>query len=205
MPHRSGMDLALEIKSLQPTLPILIISASRLPRTHPFPSTPHRRLELPRRSHFSFPAASLANIPRDSSTPLRPSSQPESHLLQSHSPFGYSLIQRNNIATRGGPCRMASSPFSAPTPFPKLSTGSKPSFAKNINIFTRIDHSGEAQKVGLTMPLTQLPIFGNPKGGTPVMIAQPSPQLISPQGPRLAGHRRQGLRSATTIPNTSNP
>jgi DNA-binding NtrC family response regulator len=26
MPHRSGMDLALEIKSLQPTLPILIIS-----------------------------------------------------------------------------------------------------------------------------------------------------------------------------------
>jgi uncharacterized protein (DUF302 family) len=44
---------------------------------------------------------------------------------------------------------------------------------KNITIFTRIDHSGEADKVDLTMPPTQLLIFGNPKGGTPIMLAAP--------------------------------
>jgi uncharacterized protein (DUF302 family) len=44
---------------------------------------------------------------------------------------------------------------------------------KNITIFARIDHSGEAAKVGLTMPPTQLLIFGNPQGGTPIMLAAP--------------------------------
>lgn len=44
---------------------------------------------------------------------------------------------------------------------------------KNITVFSRIDHSGEATKVGLTMPPTQLLIFGNPKGGTPIMLAAP--------------------------------
>jgi len=45
--------------------------------------------------------------------------------------------------------------------------------AKGINIFARVDHSGEAEKVGLHMPPTQLLIFGNPKGGTPLMLAAP--------------------------------
>jgi len=45
--------------------------------------------------------------------------------------------------------------------------------AKNITIFARIDHSGEAAKVGLAMPPTQLLIFGNPQGGTPIMLAAP--------------------------------
>ncbi|MBN9614054.1 MAG: hypothetical protein BGO25_20250 [Acidobacteriales bacterium 59-55] len=45
--------------------------------------------------------------------------------------------------------------------------------AKSITIFARIDHSGEAAKVGLTMPPTQLLIFGNPRGGTPIMLAAP--------------------------------
>ncbi|MDW5264343.1 MULTISPECIES: DUF302 domain-containing protein [Acidobacteriaceae] len=44
---------------------------------------------------------------------------------------------------------------------------------KNITVFARVDHSGEAAKVGLTMSPTQLLIFGNPKGGTPIMIAAP--------------------------------
>jgi uncharacterized protein (DUF302 family) len=45
--------------------------------------------------------------------------------------------------------------------------------SKNITVFARVDHSGEAQKVGLHMPPTQLLIFGNPKGGTPIMVAAP--------------------------------
>jgi uncharacterized protein (DUF302 family)/uncharacterized membrane protein YidH (DUF202 family) len=45
---------------------------------------------------------------------------------------------------------------------------------KGITLFTVIDHSGEAEKAGIKMPPTKLLIFGNPKGGTPVMLAAPS-------------------------------
>jgi hypothetical protein len=39
------------------------------------------------------------------------------------------------------------------------------------SIFASIDHSGEAEKVGMKMNPTRLIIFGSPKGGTPAMIA----------------------------------
>ena len=41
-------------------------------------------------------------------------------------------------------------------------------------LFALVDHSGEAEKVGMKMRPTKLLIFGNPKGGTPVMLAAPS-------------------------------
>lgn len=46
--------------------------------------------------------------------------------------------------------------------------------AKGVNIFAIVDHSGEAEKVGLKMPPTKLVIFGSPKAGTPLMLAAPS-------------------------------
>jgi uncharacterized protein (DUF302 family) len=46
--------------------------------------------------------------------------------------------------------------------------------ARGLTIFCRIDHSGEAEKVGLKMHPTQLILFGSPKGGTPVMVASPT-------------------------------
>ncbi len=46
--------------------------------------------------------------------------------------------------------------------------------AKGVKIFTLVDHSGEAEKAGLKMPPTQLLIFGNPRGGTPAMLAAPT-------------------------------
>ena len=46
--------------------------------------------------------------------------------------------------------------------------------AKGITLFALIDHSGEAEKAGMKMPPTKLLIFGNPKGGTPLMLAAPS-------------------------------
>lgn len=46
--------------------------------------------------------------------------------------------------------------------------------SKGIKLFALVDHSGEAEKAGLQMPPTKLLIFGNPKGGTPVMLAAPS-------------------------------
>jgi len=46
--------------------------------------------------------------------------------------------------------------------------------AKGVNLFALVDHSGEAEKVGMKMPPTKLLIFGSPRGGTPVMLAAPS-------------------------------
>ena len=51
---------------------------------------------------------------------------------------------------------------------------------KGINIFARIDQKAEAEKAGLTMPPTQLLLFGNPKAGTPLMVAQPTIALDLP-------------------------
>lgn len=45
---------------------------------------------------------------------------------------------------------------------------------KGVAMFALVDHSGEAEKVGLKMPPTKLLIFGNPKAGTPLMLAAPS-------------------------------
>jgi uncharacterized protein (DUF302 family) len=45
---------------------------------------------------------------------------------------------------------------------------------RGVRVFALIDHSGEAEKVGLKMRPTKLVIFGNPKGGTPVMVAAPT-------------------------------
>jgi uncharacterized protein (DUF302 family) len=52
--------------------------------------------------------------------------------------------------------------------------------AKGIKIFALVDHSGEAEKAGLKMLPTQLLIFGNPKGGTPVMLAAPTSAIDLP-------------------------
>jgi uncharacterized protein (DUF302 family) len=46
--------------------------------------------------------------------------------------------------------------------------------SKGIGLFAVIDHSGEAEQVGIAMPPTKLLIFGSPKAGTPLMLAAPS-------------------------------
>jgi len=45
---------------------------------------------------------------------------------------------------------------------------------KGLQVFAVIDHSGEAEKVGLKMRPTKVLIFGSPKAGTPLMVAAPS-------------------------------
>ena len=45
--------------------------------------------------------------------------------------------------------------------------------SKGIKLFVLIDHSGEAENAGMSMPPTKLLIFGNPKAGTPLMLASP--------------------------------
>jgi uncharacterized protein (DUF302 family) len=46
--------------------------------------------------------------------------------------------------------------------------------SKGVTLFALVDHSGEAQKVGMKMAPTKLLIFGSPKAGTPLMLAAPS-------------------------------
>ncbi len=45
--------------------------------------------------------------------------------------------------------------------------------SKGVILFAMVDHSGEAEKVGMKMPPTKLLIFGSPKAGTPLMLASP--------------------------------
>jgi uncharacterized protein (DUF302 family) len=52
--------------------------------------------------------------------------------------------------------------------------------AKGITLFVLVDHSGEAAKAGMQMRPTKLLIFGNPKGGTPLMLAAPSSAIDLP-------------------------
>jgi len=52
--------------------------------------------------------------------------------------------------------------------------------AKGVKLFALIDHSGEAEKVGMQMRPTKLLIFGNPKAGTPLMIASPTVAIDLP-------------------------
>jgi uncharacterized protein (DUF302 family) len=52
--------------------------------------------------------------------------------------------------------------------------------AKGVKLFALVDHSGEAQSVGLHMRPTKLLIFGHPKAGTPIMIASPSVAIDLP-------------------------
>ena len=52
--------------------------------------------------------------------------------------------------------------------------------AKGIMLFVLIDHSGEAEKVGLKMRPTKLLIFGSPRAGTPLMLAAPSSAIDLP-------------------------
>jgi uncharacterized protein (DUF302 family) len=52
--------------------------------------------------------------------------------------------------------------------------------SKGVAIFALVDHSGEAEKAGLKMRPTQLLIFGNPKAGTPLMVAAPSTAIDLP-------------------------
>lgn len=52
--------------------------------------------------------------------------------------------------------------------------------ARGVTLFALVDHSGEAAKVGMQMLPTKLLIFGNPKAGTPLMLAAPSVAIDLP-------------------------
>jgi uncharacterized protein (DUF302 family) len=51
---------------------------------------------------------------------------------------------------------------------------------RNIKLFCLVDHSGEAEAAGISMPPTKLLIFGNAKAGTPLMLDAPSVAIDLP-------------------------
>jgi uncharacterized protein (DUF302 family) len=67
---------------------------------------------------------------------------------------------------------------------------------KGMQIFALVDHSGEAEKVGLKMRPTKVVIFGSPKGGTPLMVAAPSLAIDLPLK-ALVAEDAQGKVSVT--------
>jgi len=52
--------------------------------------------------------------------------------------------------------------------------------AKGVTLFALVDHSGEAEKVGMKMRPIKLLIFGNPKAETPLMLAAPRSAIDLP-------------------------
>jgi len=58
------------------------------------------------------------------------------------------------------------SPFGAKETMDRLETEIR---ARGMDVFARIDHAAGAAKVGLTLRPTELIIFGNARGGTPLM------------------------------------
>jgi uncharacterized protein (DUF302 family) len=59
---------------------------------------------------------------------------------------------------------------------------------QGVQLFALIDHSGEAEKAGLQMRPTKLLIFGNPRAGTPLMLAAPSIAIDLPLKILVAEH-----------------
>jgi uncharacterized protein (DUF302 family) len=52
--------------------------------------------------------------------------------------------------------------------------------SKGLTVLARIDHSGDAARVGLEMNPTELLIFGSSKAGTPLMVASPTAAIDLP-------------------------
>ena len=51
---------------------------------------------------------------------------------------------------------------------------------RNLTVFARVDHGTGAASVGMSLRTTELVIFGNPKGGTPLMQDQQSAGIDLP-------------------------
>ena len=82
----------------------------------------------------------------------------------------FAVFSLSSVAAENGLISKPSK-YSVPETLDRLEAAVK---SKGITVFARIDHSGEAAKVGMKMRPTQLLIFGNPKTGTALMNSSPS-------------------------------
>jgi len=87
-------------------------------------------------------------------------------------PFALMVLGSISSASAGdvGLINVASK-YSVPETIERLQSVVK---SHGLTVFALINFDGDAEKVGLAMQPAQLLIFGNPKAGTPLMIASPS-------------------------------
>lgn len=52
--------------------------------------------------------------------------------------------------------------------------------AAEMTVFARINHAEGARQAGMEMPPTVVLLYGNPRGGTPIMLAAPRAALDLP-------------------------
>jgi uncharacterized protein (DUF302 family) len=53
--------------------------------------------------------------------------------------------------------------------------------ARNMNVFSRVDHAAGAQRIGKTLRPTEVLIWGSPPGGTPIMECAQTAGIDLPQ------------------------
>jgi uncharacterized protein (DUF302 family) len=71
--------------------------------------------------------------------------------------------------------------FVSAVPFgPTVDRLEKAITSAGMTLFARLDHAAGARDVGLEMPPTLVLIYGNTKGGTPIMLAAPDVALDLP-------------------------
>jgi uncharacterized protein (DUF302 family) len=71
---------------------------------------------------------------------------------------------------------------------------------RGFTVFAKIDHAAEAKKAGLEMKPTVVLIWGNPKGGTPLMNAAPSLAIDLPLKTLIAEDGDRVVLSYNSIP-----
>ena len=76
------------------------------------------------------------------------------------------LISASSAAFAAAGLVTVKSPFPAKETMNRLEETVK---QRGLNVFARIDHAAGAAKVGKSIRPTELIIFGNPQGGTPLM------------------------------------
>ena len=83
--------------------------------------------------------------------------------------FALSLAGCATYGPNSGPAhgmKAVQSPHNVKTTIDRFEAAAK---ARGLNVFARVDHAAGAQKIGRTLRPTELLIFGNPQGGTPLM------------------------------------
>jgi uncharacterized protein (DUF302 family) len=82
-------------------------------------------------------------------------------------PFVFASLLALSSAAFGADGLVAiKSPFPAKETMDRFEQNAK---QRGLNVFARIDHAAGAAKIGKTLRPTEVLIFGNPQGGTPLM------------------------------------
>jgi len=76
------------------------------------------------------------------------------------------LVLMASAATAAEGLVSVKSPYGVKETLDRFESAAK---AKGLNVFLRLDHAAGAQKIGKTLRPTELLIFGNPQGGTPLI------------------------------------